>query len=191
MITQGPQHPADGWEEAIDKLLDGSLDEASAGDLKSAATKDANLALAIVDAWQLQKSMDELHLERAPASLRRKLQRIPRDYRVVSHSWVTGLPRWVLAGGMATMIVAAVALMTGQHGGADRQPAATGGGMDAAQLAQTRRELATAFHYLDKVGLRVGREIHEELNDELSTPIKANLYKHLPYTGRSQKEKRV
>lgn len=190
MITQGPQYPADAWDEAINKLLDGSLDEASAEELKSAATKDTHLALAIVDAWQLQKSMDELQLERAPASLRRKLKRIPRENRVASHSWAIGLPRWVLAGGMAAMVVAAIALTIGLHGGAGPQPAA-GGGVDAAKLARTRRELATAFHYLDKVGLRVGREIHEELNDGLSAPIKENLYKHLPYTGQSQKEKRA
>ena len=187
MMTQGPEHPADGWEEAINELLDGALDDASADALKAAAEGDRELALAIVDAWRLQKSMDELALEKAPAGLRRKLRRIPREYRVTSPYRPMGLPGWALAGGMATMVLAAVAVMmvTGP------QPTASRRGVDAAKVAQTRRELATAFHYLDKVGLRVGREIHEELNDELSAPIRDNLSKHLPWTGQTQKEKHV
>jgi hypothetical protein len=39
--------------------------------------------------------------------------------------------------------------------------------------------------------MRVGREIHEELNEELSAPIKDNFSKYMPYSGQSLKEKHV
>jgi len=195
MSGQGPANPID-WEDKINALLDGALDEASAEALKSAAKADSALARAIVDAWQLQKGMDQLALEKAPASLRRKLRRIPHEYKTRSHRPLmaaTGaLPRWLVAGSLASLALIAVVLVLRQPAG--QAVTATGPVVkqtagESEQAAQARRELAIAFYYFDKVGSRVGRQIHQELNEELSAPIKENLSKHLPYTGQAYKEK--
>lgn len=191
MMGHDPEHPAGDWEREINELLEGALDETSSEALKAAAARDSELARAILRAWQLQKSMDELQLEKAPVRLRRKLKRIPRDYAGDSRRPWFVTPRWVVAGGMAALLLVAVVLTTGRFTGIHPQQTASQAAADAAKMEQTRRDLATAFYYLDKVGLRVGREIHEELNDELSDPIRDNLSKHLPYTGRKQKEKHV
>jgi len=191
MTVQGPGRPGKDWETEINALLEGELDETSAEALKAAAAADSRLAAAIVEAWQLQKSMDELQPERAPASLRQKLRRIPRRHALASRKPWPGLPRWAPAGAMAALVLIALAVLIGRPGGTGPRPGAARNGADMARVEQTRRELATAFHYLDKVGLRVGREIREELNDELSAPIKDNIYRHLPYTGLAQKEKHV
>jgi len=191
MSGQGPANPID-WEDKINALLDGALDEASAEALKSAAKADSALARAIVDAWQLQKGMDQLALEKAPASLRRKLRRIPHEHKAAPRRPLLALPRWVLAGSLASLALIAVVLVLRPPAG--QAVTATGPVVkqtagESAQAAQARRELAIAFYYFDKVGSRVGRQIHQELNEELSAPIKENLSKHLPYTGQAYKEK--
>jgi len=191
MTVQGPGHPGKNWEAEINAMLEGELDKTSTEALKAAAAADRRLASAIVEAWQLQKSMDELRPERAPASLRRKLRRIPRQQALAARKPWLVLPGWAPAGAVAALVLIALAVLTGRPGGTGPQPNTLRNGADMARVEQTRRELATAFHYLDKVGLRVGREIREELNDELSAPIKDNIYRHLPYTGQAQKEKHV
>ena len=192
MTGQGPANPTD-WEDKINALLDGVLDEASTEALKSAAGTDGALARAIVSAWQLQQGMDQLALEEAPASLRRKLRRIPREHKAAGRRPLLTLPRWALAGSLAALALIAVVTVMNRRpdGQAITAPQHLAGhtASEPAQVAQARRELAIAFYYLDKVGLRVGREIHSELNDELSAPIKENLFKHMPHTGQSDKEK--
>jgi len=186
-------NPAD-WEKQINALLDGELDAASAEGLEAAAAQDSDLARLIVDAWNLRKNMDQLQLERAPASLRRKLRRIPRQHRLANPRRVRVLPGWVLAGGAAAIVLVAVAMMMGKPAGQAVMNPSSGaslGASDAVRAEQARRELAIAFYYLDKVGLRVEQQIHGVLNDELSAPVKDNLSKHMPYTGRSHKEKRA
>ena len=188
-----PANPGD-HEAWINELLDGELDEAAAQALKAAAAEDSVLARAIVDAWQLQKGMDQIQLEKAPASLSRKLKRIPQQQRAALRGSAPGLSRWVMAAGLASLVVAvALTLMMdpARRDVAAPQPFATQAETDAARVAQTRRDLATAFFYLDKVGLRLGHQINEVLNDELSAPVKHNLIKHMPFTGASHKEKHV
>ncbi len=193
MTGQGPATPKD-WEIEINALLDGELDGASAMALKAAAAEDRVLALAIVAAWQLHKSLDQQRLERAPASLRRKLRRIPREQKTASGRLVFGLPRWVSAGGLAAVVLAAVVMLLNEPAGptvTSSQATAHRSTSDAARQEQTRRELRIAFFYLDKAGLRLGQQIHQVLNDELSAPVKDELSKHMPYVGQSHKEKNV
>jgi len=66
------------WEARINKLLDGELDENATAVLKREAGEDRQLARAIIEAYELQRGMDHLGIERAPASLRKKLRQIPR-----------------------------------------------------------------------------------------------------------------
>ena len=64
------------WEEKINALIDGELDPLGADELKAEATDDRELARAIVEAYQLQQAMEAVKVERAPASLRKKLKAI-------------------------------------------------------------------------------------------------------------------
>ena len=110
MSGQGPANPRD-WEKEIDALLEGALNGAEVEALKAAATADTELANAIAEAWRLQDTLDQLRLERAPVSLRRKLRRIPRRYGKAARSRVWVFPRWVVAGGLTTVALLAFAMM--------------------------------------------------------------------------------
>jgi anti-sigma factor RsiW len=190
MSGQGPENPGN-WEEKINALLDGDLDETAAEALKAAAAENSALARKIVDAWRLQEGMNRLALEKAPASLRRKLMRIPREHRSATRGRLPRSPHWALAGGLVSVSVIAVVLMTSEpdtRAVINNPPALSHGTSDARRAEQARRELAITFHYLDKIGLRLGHQIRTELNDELTAPIKDNFSKHMPYTGQSPKE---
>ena len=67
------------WESRINDLLDGELNAEEAADLRAEAENDAALAQAIIDAYALQASLDELEIERAPASLRKRLADLGGD----------------------------------------------------------------------------------------------------------------
>jgi anti-sigma factor RsiW len=193
MSGQDPATPKD-WEIEINALLDGELDEAAASALAAAAAEDRVLALAIVEAWQVHKNLDQLRPETAPASLRRKLRRIPREQKAATGRLVFAMPRWLPAGGLAAMVLVAVAMLLNEPAGRtviSSQATASRSASDAARREQTRRELAIAFFYLDKAGLRLGQEIREVLNDELSAPVKDELSKHMPYVGPAHKENNV
>ncbi len=79
-------------EERINALLDGDLDPDEAETLKAMATQDKDLMRAIVEAYQLQRAMEHVRVEKAPARLRRRLKQIPRQNRAVYLQ-----PRWVAA----------------------------------------------------------------------------------------------
>jgi hypothetical protein len=67
------------------------------------------LSQAIVAAWRLQLGLDQLQLERAPASLARRLRRIPRQESAALRGPVFGLPRQaVVAGALVMTLVAGV-----------------------------------------------------------------------------------
>jgi len=145
------------WEAQINALLDGELDEPGADALKAAARNDQSLARAIIEAYQLQQALAALPMERAPASLRRKLRRIPRERR---EPWLGFLlqPRW--AGGMA--LLAVLALLLTQLG--PRTPSDE-------EIAKARQELAVAFAYLDKVGARTELEIESTVGAEMNEAV--------------------
>ena len=82
------------WEEQINALLDGELGPEEAESLKAAATEDQVLAREIIEAYQLQQAMEGLRPESAPASLRRKLKKIPRQH---AERPVFLQPRWAAA----------------------------------------------------------------------------------------------
>ena len=102
-------------EERINALLDGELDESEAAALKRDAEKDQALARAIVDAYALRAQLDELEIERAPASLRARLAKIPKTESAGGNSWF-GLPRWIPLGAMAAIPLAVVAMVMMQSG---------------------------------------------------------------------------
>jgi anti-sigma factor RsiW len=186
-------------EAQINALLDGELDAEATAELKAAAAEDSRLAQAIVEAWQLQKGMDDLRLEKAPARLTRALKRIPREQKAASRKAWLGVPRWAAATGLASVCAVALAMMMNLSGPAPGDapsvPQVVSGPDqlrgDELRAEQARQDLVIAFHYLDKAGFRVGKEIHEVLQGEIAAPVKDNLIKHIPYTEQSRKEKQA
>jgi len=131
------------------------------------------------DDWNAM--MEQLTVEKTPASLSRRLKRIPREQGRKEKRWSWLLPgqfpRWAMAPAFAAipLLVLAVVLMQ------PRQPS-------PADVEQARQDLAIAFAYLDKVGYRTGSEIQSVLGGELRHSVKGNLSEHIPFTEQSRKE---
>ena len=212
MSTREPGKPGNEadpeFESRINALLEGELTPAEADALKAAAREDSRLAEAIVAAWQLQESLDGLALEKAPASLSERLQRIPLEFGERETRSGFGLPGWALSLGVVAVAAVALSLVMGpeneppvtevrQVAGepGDRASIAPDTGVpnvaEPASVADARRDLAIAFHYIDKAGLRTSREIRSVLNEELAAPVKDNLSKHIPYMPHRSKEKQA
>ena len=195
------------YESRINALLEGELTPAEAEALKAAAREDSRLAEAIVAAWQLQESLDRLAIEKAPASLRQRLQRIPVEYGETRARSGFGLAGWALSLGVVAVAAVSLTLVLGPRdngpvspeqvaGHPEPGPVPDGSIPSAADaipedVAEARRELAIAFHYIDKAGLRTSREIRSVLNEELAAPVKDNLSRHLPYVPQGPKEKQA
>ena len=175
------------WEARINAMLDGELDQQEMAELKREAEDNAELARAIVEAYALQASLDELHVERAPDSLRAKLAAIPTTARKQSARWF-GMPRWVPAGAMAAiplLVIAMVMMQPDPASGPERtaQPEFT-----EAEIRKAREEVMIAFAYLDRIGERTGKHIESELAEELGSSVTENISRYMPYTGNSEQE---
>jgi hypothetical protein len=160
------------WESQVNALLDSELNEASADALKQAASEDHELAQAIIEAYQLQRRMDSIGVEQAPASLRRKLRDIPRN-----NTRSRRPHRWVMTTAMASVVLlAGLVLMQPQ------QPS-------KAEVEQARQDLVVAFAYIDKIGNMTGNRIHNVLGAQMSNSVTDNISKNIPFTEQSLKEK--
>jgi len=160
------------WESRVNALLNGELDEASTEALKLAASKDHELARAIIEAYELQRGMDHLGVESAPASLRKKLRQIPRAQKPLLRQ-----RRWVMATATACIPLIAIAVIFMQP----RQPS-------AADVEKARQDITIAFSYIDKVGFRTGDYLQNVLGAELRHGVTDNISKHFPYTKQSREE---
>ena len=135
------------------------------------------------EAWeaQINAMMEQLTVEKAPASLSRRLQRIPREERRKDNRWswlMPGqFPRWAMAPAFAAVPLLVLAFVLMQP----KQPS-------AADVEQARQDLSIAFAYLDKVGNRTGNEIQSVLGGQLRHSVKGNLSEHIPFTEQSRKE---
>ena len=171
---KGPQAEMPEWEARINELLDGELDEAAAAALKREAGEDQQLARAIIEAYELQRGMDHLGIERAPASLRKKLRQIPRAEKPFLRQ-----RRWVMTTAMACVPLIAITVVLMQPS----QPS-------QADVEQARQDLALAFTYIDKVGYRTGDYMQRVLGAELRRGVTDNLSRHFPYTEQSHEEEK-
>ena len=137
------EHDGENREEKINALLDGELNADESESLKRAATTDQDLAADIVEAYQLQRAMEDIQVEKAPASLRRKLKLIPRQNRPVLLQ-----PRWVMAFSVVPLMVISVALMRSPEQlenpaqGITPQAGTPLAGIDQASIEQARIEQA-------------------------------------------------
>jgi len=137
--------------------------------------------------WEAEMSglLARLEIERAPTSLTRRLMRIPQEHGGRQPWWSRlrpqrGTPRWVLVPALAAIPLLVIGLVLMQP----RQPSRV-------EVEKARQDLAVAFSYLDKVGLRTTREIQDVLEEGLEKPVKGELRKYMPFTGQSQKEKTI
>jgi hypothetical protein len=124
----------------------------------------------------------QLEIEQAPASLTRRLMRIPDEERAGKRSWIRWLspgraPGWLLAPAMAAIPLLVLAVLLSQPS----RPSAE-------EVEQARHQLAIAFTYIDKAGFRTGHEIQAVLGDELRHSVKEPLSRHIPFTTQSHKE---
>jgi anti-sigma factor RsiW len=172
MTDQG-KNGFDAWEERINALLDGELDPAEAQALKSEATRDQRLAAAIVEAYQLQRAMEHVRVERAPASLRRKLRRIPGQHRPLYLQ-----PRWAAALAAVPLLVISMVLLQ------PREPS-------QAEIDKARQELAIAFAYIDRVSDRALDRIEQEVGGELTDAVGESVMKSIPRHETEPQENRA
>ena len=144
------------WQSAIDELLDGSLSADEAKALRQEAAQDAELAKAIIDAYQIQNELETLGMEQAPESLQKRLRAIPKQ------QWSWRLPQLRWAGGLAASM-AAVLLVVGINQDI-KEPSAE-------EIAQARAELAVAFGYLNTIGQKAGLEIKQEIGGTMQDAL--------------------
>ncbi len=162
-------------EKQINALLDGELDQADADELKSAATDDRELARAIVEAYQLQQVMEGIPVERAPASLGKRLRAIPREQRPAAGIKLFQ-PRWVMALAAVPLAIIALSLM---------QPDTP----TEAEIAKARQELAIAFAYLDKAGAMTGRGIESTVGRTMADAITGSVNRAIKLQNENSTEK--
>jgi len=167
----------DKWEDLINALMDGELSEPDADLLKAAATDDRQLARAIVEAYQLRQAMDSVKVERAPASLRKRLKAIPREQRRgQSFQWLQ--PRWAMALAVIPLVIIAVSLMQ-----PDRP--------SPSEVAKARQELAIAFAYLDKAAAITGREIESTVGQTMADAVTNSVDRAIQTQSADAKEKKA
>ena len=165
------------WEDRINALLDGELSVADADLLKAEASDDRDLARAIVEAYQLQQAMEAIHVERAPASLGKRLRAIPREHRR-RPAFNLFQPRWAMALAAIPLVLISVSLM---------QPDTP----SEADITQARQEVAIAFAYLDKAGVITGREIESTVGHTMANAVTGSVEKAIKSQNLYSKEKEV
>jgi len=187
------EHDGESREEKINALLDGELNADESKSLKRAATTDQDLAADIVEAYQLQRAMEHVQVEKAPASLRRKLKLIPRQNRPVLLQ-----PRWVMAFAVVPLMLISVALMRSpetpespaqgielQQVSIDQtaidQTGIVQTSTEQARIDQARQDLAVAFAYIDQVSDRTSSRIETELGGGMSQAVAGSIFKTIQH----------
>ncbi len=160
-------------EERINALLEGELNQDESEALKRAATGDQELARAIIEAYQLQRAMEHVQAEKAPASLRRSLKQIPRQNRPVFLQ-----RRWAMAFAVVPLVILSVFLLRSPEPSVTQaQPVNT----EMARPEQARQDLAVAFAYVDKVSDITGNRIESELGGEMSDAVAGSIFKTIQH----------
>ena len=163
------------WEERINALLDGELSADDAELLKAEASDDRELARAIVEAYQLQQAMDAVKVERAPSSLSKRLNAIPRQQRK-AQTFSFLQPRWAMALAAIPLVVISLILM---------QPTTP----SESEIAKARQEMAIAFAYLDKANAITSREIESSVGGTLADAVTGSVNRAIKSQNLNSKEK--
>jgi len=161
------------WEDQINALLDGDLNDAQAEQLKAAASSDQLLARAIIEAYQLQQALAAIPQQRAPASLRRKLAEIPQQEQRLERAagrWWWRPPQRMGTWAIALVAIPMMVITFNQMG--PKEPS-------AADIAQAQQELIVALSYLEKVSHKARQEIGDTVNREIRQNVNENMTKAL------------
>ena len=113
---------------------------------------------------ELQQAMESIPLERAPASLRRKLRRIPRRQKALDRPSFF-VPRWAFAMAAAPLLVALFI----QPWGVSTDD----------EVIRGKRDLALALTYFEKVNRRASAEISMSIDSGFSGPVTENTVRTL------------
>ena len=148
------------WQKAIDELLDGNLSADEAKALRQEAARDAQLAKAIIDAYQIQNELESLGMEQAPETLQKRLRAIPSQQRNGFRPQL----RWM---GALAASAATVLLVVGIS--QDLKKPTT------AEVEQARAELAVAFGYLNTIGHKAGLEMKQEIRGTMQDALFAGI----------------
>ncbi len=176
-MNEYAKKPDGNWEKQINALLDGELDKADADKLKSAATDDRELARAIVEAYQLQQAMDEIHVERAPTGLRKRLLAIPAEQKIASRpGWFQ--PRWAMALAVVPLVLVTFNMMLPDT-------------PSAGEITKARQDLAIAFAYLDKARQMTGREIESSVGHMMADAVTGSVNRAIKLRNETSKEKKA
>ena len=151
-------------EDLVNALIDGELNETQIRELTASVDDDRILARTIIEAFQLQQAMAAIPVQRAPASLGKKLRSIPRRQKALARP-VFFSPRWAFA--LAAIPLMAVLLY---------QP---GDGQNTAEIVQGRKDLAVALSYFEKASRRTTAQIESVIDVGLTVPVTGNTVRTL------------
>jgi len=174
-MSETDKFGAEHWEARINALLDGELGSDEAEGLKAEATRDQQLAREIVEAYQLQQALERLGTESAPAGLRRRLRRIPREH---GRRPLLMQPRWVAAFATVPLLAIALALLQPQ------QPS-------RAEVERAAAELAVAFAYIDRLSQRTASQIEQQVGGQLAEAVGGSVLKSIPQPESHSQEKQA
>ena len=162
------------WEQQINALIDGELDKEEVAALMAAATQEPELQRQLAQAQQLHQALQGLPLQRAPRSLRNKLQRIGREE---GNERGATMPWWQWGA-----IAAAIPLLLIISVGDKPQAPST------ADIEQGRRDLAVALGYLGRAGQRTALEIDGSISRGVVGSIRRNTVEVLRHQLGTQEE---
>ena len=145
----------DQWQPSIDALLDGSLSKSETTALRQAAEKDARLATAIIDAYQVQDALESLGVEQAPQSLQKRLRAIPAENKKSRPPAF----HWIAATATAMVLLLTIGLVQQNSGPSE------------AEIAQARKDFALAMSYVSEVSRQTDSNIHEEISGTLRSAL--------------------
>ena len=148
------------WEQQINALIDGELNKDEVAALMTAAAQAPALQRQLEQAQQLQQALHNIPAQRAPRSLRKKLQQIGQE-EGKQHAGFMPWWRW-------GAIAAAIPLLLMVSLGDRSQSPST------AEIEQGRRDLAVALGYLGRAGQRTAMTIDGSISRDVVGSIRGN-----------------
>ena len=148
------------FAQLLDAFIDGDLEHSQRQVLLARAAEDPALAAELASAMELQQALSGMHRLQAPASLTRKLHKIPRREGRWISSWALR-PRWAFAA------ILVLSLIGGRELYQQRQQQLA----QQAELAQARQDLALVLAYLNKVNRSANAQIQTTVSQATAKPV--------------------
>lgn len=145
----------------LDNFIDGDLTAEERQLLFTRAAGDRELGRELASAMELQRALASLPADKAPASLQRRLDSIPRkQQRARPLDWLLR-PQWALA-------VVLLLILAGGGGLYQQQQVQR---QQQAELAQAKQDLALVLAYLEKINRSTNQQIQATVSDVTSEPV--------------------